>query len=85
MRRRRQHESQFAFTGSRRISHRRSSLRGTTIFLIVVYHRARIQGETVQRVDVYYKMIGHVELPHITRKESEAYLEAFGRKSGQSA
>ena len=52
---------------------------------IVVYQKERIQGETVQRVDIYYKMIGHVELPRITRKESEAYQEAFGRKSGQSA
>ncbi len=52
---------------------------------IVVYQKERIQGETVQRVDIYYKMIGHVELPRITRKESEAYQEAFGRESGQSA
>ena len=52
---------------------------------IVVYHKEQIQGETVQRVDIYYKMIGHVELPHMTKKEKDAYLEAFGRKNGKSA
>ena len=36
---------------------------------IVVYHKEQIQGETVQRVDIYYKMIGHVELPHMTKNE----------------
>ena len=39
----------------------------------------------MQRVDIYYKMIGHVELPHMTKKEKDAYLEAFGRKNGKSA
>lgn len=52
---------------------------------IVVYHKEQIQGETVQRVDIYYKMIGHVELPHMTKNEKDAYLEAFGRKNGKSA
>ena len=52
---------------------------------IVVYHKEQIQGETVQRVDIYYKMIGHVELPHMTKTEKDAYLEAFGRKNGKSA
>ena len=52
---------------------------------MVVYHKEQIQGETVQRVDISYKMIGHVELPHMTKNEEDAYLEAFGRKNGKSA
>lgn len=46
---------------------------------IVVYHRENIGGETVQRVDIYYKMIGHIELPQMSRKEMASYQKAFGR------
>ena len=46
---------------------------------IVVYHRENIGGETVQRVDIYYKMIGHIELPQMSRKEMNSYQKAFGR------
>lgn len=34
---------------------------------IVVYHREKIGNEMVQRVDIYYKMIGHIELPQMSR------------------
>ena len=47
---------------------------------IVVYHREQIHGQTVQRVEIYYKMIGYVELPHMSRTAEQSYLAAFGRK-----
>ncbi len=30
---------------------------------IVVHHREEIMGETVQKIEIYYKMIGHIEIP----------------------
>ena len=47
---------------------------------IVVYHREQIGGQTVQKVEIYYKMIGYVELPHMSRTAEQSYLAAFGRK-----
>ena len=47
---------------------------------IVVYHREQIGGQTVQKVEIYYKMIGYVELPHMSRAAEQSYLAAFGRK-----
>ena len=47
---------------------------------IVVHHREQIFGETVQKVEIYYKMIGYVELPQMTKSEKEAYMSSFGRK-----
>lgn len=46
---------------------------------IVVHHRELRFGETVQVVEIYYKMIGYVELPKMCLEEREAYLKAFGR------
>ncbi len=47
---------------------------------IVVYHREQVFGETVQKVEIYYKMIGHVELPQLSRPQQEAFQQAFGRE-----
>ena len=53
---------------------------------IVVHHREQRFGETVQRVDIYYKMIGQVELPQMNQQEKESYLHIFGHKeTSQSA
>lgn len=46
---------------------------------IVVYHREKTGNEMVQRVDIYYKMIGHIELPQLSRKEMACYQKSFGR------
>ena len=47
---------------------------------IVVHHREELFGEKVQKVEIYYKMIGYVELPRMSKLEKELYLRAFGRK-----
>ncbi|MDD4414726.1 MAG: recombinase family protein [Oscillospiraceae bacterium] len=47
---------------------------------IVVHHREQQFGETVQKVEIYYKMIGYVELPRMTKSESESLKVTFGRK-----
>lgn len=47
---------------------------------IVVHHREKVFGEMIQKVEIYYKMIGYVELPKMSKKEVESYMNAFGRK-----
>ena len=34
---------------------------------IVVHHREKVMGETIQEIEIYYKMIGLVELPNIKK------------------
>ena len=46
---------------------------------IVVHHREDLYGETVQKVEIYYKMIGFVELPQMTKSEKENYVRCFSR------
>lgn len=45
---------------------------------IVVHHRKQIYGQTVQRVEIYYKMIGKAPVPHMSKVETEKYLKIFG-------
>jgi len=53
---------------------------------IVVYHRENLFGETVQKVEIYYKMIGFVELPQMSKSEKESYVKCFSRtKTDRSA
>ena len=47
---------------------------------IVVHHREKVMGETIQEIEIYYKMIGHVELPNIKKMERISLLKNFGRK-----
>ena len=47
---------------------------------IVVHHREEIMGETVQEVEIYYKMIGHIEIPKMSKFERESFIKNFGRK-----
>lgn len=47
---------------------------------IVVHHREEIMGETIQKVEIYYKMIGHLEIPKMSKPEKESYIKNFGRK-----
>lgn len=53
---------------------------------IVVHHREQQFGQTVQKVEIYYKMIGRMELPQMNQREKESYRQIFGRnKIDQSA
>ncbi|MEG0691786.1 MAG: recombinase family protein [Oscillospiraceae bacterium] len=47
---------------------------------IIVHHREQIHGETVQKVEIYYKMIGYVELPQMSKSEKQSLALTFGRK-----
>ena len=47
---------------------------------IVVHHREKVMGETIQKIEIYYKMIGHIEIPHITKTEHQSLIRNFGRK-----
>lgn len=47
---------------------------------IVVYHREEIMGETIQKVNIYYKMIGHLEIPRMSKSQRESFIKNFGRK-----
>jgi Site-specific recombinases, DNA invertase Pin homologs len=46
---------------------------------IVVHHKEQLFGEMVQKVEIYYKMIGYVELPEMSKTEKESYLKCFGK------
>ena len=46
---------------------------------IVVHHREQICGETVQKVEIYYKMVGFIELPSMSRVEKDNYVRCFSR------
>lgn len=46
---------------------------------IVVHHRKQLFGETVQKVEIYYKMIGYVELPEMSKSQKDSFLKTFGR------
>lgn len=52
---------------------------------IVVHHKEIIDGETKQQVEIYYKMIGNVQIPKFTKKEKQRYLNYFGIKKEQIA
>lgn len=47
---------------------------------IIIHHREEVMGETIQQIEIYYKMIGHVETPHIKKSERQNLIENFGRK-----
>ena len=48
---------------------------------IVVHHRKQEFGETVQEVEIFYRFIGYVELPEMSREQKESLVKAFGRES----
>ncbi len=47
---------------------------------IVVHHREEIMGETIQNVEIYYKMIGRIEIPRMSKLEQASCIKNFGRK-----
>jgi hypothetical protein len=46
---------------------------------IVVHHRENIRGEQIQKIEIFYKMVGYVELPHMSKSEKEMLMASFGR------
>ena len=52
----------------------------TFVDKIIVHHKEKLFGEMVQKVEIYYKMIGCVELPEMSEAEKESYERAFGRR-----
>ena len=47
---------------------------------IVVHHKEQLHGEMVQRVEIYFKMVGFVELPDMSGAKKENYARCFSRK-----
>ena len=47
---------------------------------IVVHHREKLFGEMVQEVEIYYKMVGYVELPEMSKAEKDSFMKSFGRQ-----
>ena len=48
---------------------------------IGVYHREEIFGEKVQKIEIYYKLIGNVEIPKLSRKEEAQFIKYFCRSN----
>ena len=46
---------------------------------IIVHHKEKVLGETIQRVEIYYKMIGQVQIPKFSRPEKDSYKKSFER------
>jgi len=46
---------------------------------IVVHHRQKEQGVMQQRVEIYYKLIGHFKVPPFDKKQTERLQVSFGR------
>ena len=45
----------------------------------VVHHREKEQGVMTQHVEIYYKMVGHVDVPSLDKEQTERLKVAFGR------
>jgi len=46
----------------------------------VVYHRVQVQGVMEQQVDVYYKLVGKVDVPQLTPAQLARFRASFGRE-----
>ena len=47
-----------------------------------VHHREKMQGVTEQKVEIYFKMIGYVQLPALNEKKLSGLQMGFGREEG---
>ena len=47
---------------------------------IVVHHREEVCEENVQKIEIYYTMIGHIEVPKMSKHEQKSFIKNFGRK-----
>lgn len=52
---------------------------------IVMHHREKVFGEKIQKIEIYYKMIGQVQIQKLTRPQKDGYKKSFGRKKEQMA
>ncbi len=50
---------------------------------IVVHHCEEIMGETVKKIEIYYKMIGHIEIPKMKKLKKERYIKIFSRQRAE--
>jgi len=57
-----------------------SEILGAFIDKIVVHHREQMHDEVVQKVEIYYRMVGFVELPDMSGAKKENYVRCFSRK-----
>ena len=46
---------------------------------IIVHHREELGGMTTQQVEIFYKMIGNIQVPNLSKKEASQYIKYFGR------
>ena len=46
---------------------------------IIVHHREVINGITTQKIEIFYKMIGNIKIPKLSRKEETGLIKYFGR------
>ena len=46
---------------------------------IIVHHKEKVFEEIIQRVEIYYKMIGQVQIPKFSRPEKDSYKKSFER------
>ncbi|MCL2494885.1 MAG: DUF4368 domain-containing protein, partial [Oscillospiraceae bacterium] len=47
---------------------------------VVVHHRVIVQGVQEQQVEIYYKLVGKVDLPVLTKPQMDRLRESFGRR-----
>ena len=47
---------------------------------IVVHHREEVCEEKVQKIEIYYTMIGHIEVQKMSKHEQKSLIKNFGRK-----
>ena len=52
---------------------------------IVVHHREQEFGQTVQDVEIFYRFIGYIELPEMTKAQKEQLTAIFGRDEMEKA
>jgi len=52
---------------------------------IIVHHKENLHGEMLQKIEIYYKMVGFVELPQMRESEKASYIECFSRKKNSDA
>ena len=52
---------------------------------IVVHRREEVFGEKVQKIEIYYKIIGQVQIPKLSWSQKDGYKKSFGHKKEQMA
>lgn len=46
---------------------------------IIVHHRETVGGMTSQKIEIFYKMIGNIQIPKLSNKEHNQFIKYFGR------